>query len=269
MQGYFFEEKNVSEKIMETYRVALSLFQQRIMENNTHTKQLEASFFLYTEKSLTLTHFKSGHFRFSAKDVFIALTNFNLHGWSILLVHPYQQESNARKAGNWIFGSAKDCHIVSDYQLMQKCHFLSQIVILLCVTQIRHKSVFPKGTHGNDLGFVGGDGVIAWILLFILRRKLWQRCWEAGNEMQYLPSLSAIFDIQSWKTQMVTMRAYCQYPNWKSVTSIQTEGKWVSTGYRWTPITVCRYYIHTQRTHFHWISIPNFEFKHSHCNTFG
>lgn len=103
--------------------------------------------------------------------------------------------------------SAKDWHLVSDYQLTYKCHFLSQIVAL-CVTQMRQKSVFPTGTYGNDLVFVGGEGAIAWTILpFILRRQ-WQHWWAEGNEMEYLPSLSAIFDIQSWKRQMVTMCAY-------------------------------------------------------------
>lgn len=57
--------------------------------------------------------------------------------------------------------SAKDCHLVSDYQLMQKCHFLSKIATLLYVTQMRHKSVFPTGTHGYDLVLMGADGAIA------------------------------------------------------------------------------------------------------------
>lgn len=90
--------------------------------------------------------------------------------------------------------SAKDCHPVSDYQLMQKCHFLSQIVILLCVTEIRHKSGFPTGTHENDLVLVRGDGAIGWtILLFILRRKQWQHCWEVGNKMEYTLTISNIW----------------------------------------------------------------------------
>lgn len=109
MQGYFFEEKNVSQKNDRDLLIewlclcSISISWRTSISTPDSLKQVIS----YTLKSVTAIHFKSGHFRFSAKDVFIALTNFNLHGQSILLVHPYQQESNARKAGNWIFGFSK------------------------------------------------------------------------------------------------------------------------------------------------------------------
>lgn len=183
---------------METHRVALSLFQQHIMENtNMYTRQLEASYFLYTEKNLCLIHFKSGHFRFLLRMYFIALANFNLKGQSILITLLVSKSLMLERQATGSLVSAKDCNLVSDYQLTQKCHFLLQIVTLLCVTQMRHKSVFPTEVHGNDLVLVGGDGAIAWTMLpFFLRRKQRQHWWAAGNRMEYLPSLSAIFDIQ-------------------------------------------------------------------------
>lgn len=182
------------------------------MENtNMHTRQLEVSYFLYIERvSLQSTSYL-GTSDFLLRMYFTALANFNLHGQSVLLVHPYQQESDARKAGNWIFGFSKglpSCFRLSTHAemsfLVQNCN------LSVCHTDEAQISL-PNRNSWLWSSFDGGRWCHCLNHSAIhLEEKtvtalLSSRKW---NGMEYLPSLSAIFDIQSWERQMVTLYAY-------------------------------------------------------------
>lgn len=181
---------------------------------------------------------------------FIALANFNLLVKSILLVSPCQQESDActRKPGMWTFGFSKGlpiCFRLPIHTLMAK---LSCPRLWPSCVSHRWGTNQPFQRGGDTLVVVEEDGTIA----YLCWRSLWkycQSCWVAGNRLEYLPSLSEIFDIESWERETMTA-SVCRTVhtlNEEQVVlphRIKRSGRW-KLGIRYAPISVWILKIHT------------------------
>lgn len=187
---------------------------------------------------------------------FFALADFNLSGQSILLVCSYQQESDDRKPGIWIFGFSKG--LPSHFRLPTD----TEISFLLpncdppaCHTDETQNSLPNRNSW--EWSHFGGRRWCHWLNHIAIH--LDEKTVTASLSSRKWNGTFALTTSNTWYTILKETKGdyvclqSCQHPKWKGVTSIKTRGKSVSIGHRYTPIAVCRHCIHTQRTHFSWI----------------